>query len=86
MIETIINGEGLRVEVAISEDCHPKTIGDDICCLTCGTIAKHREDVIAITVGCAEGLKDWLSERFHRVQPEYSVLLCENCLDEFDGK
>lgn len=84
MIETFINGEGKPVKIEIGEDCHPNSLGKDICCLTCGTYAKERKELLAITVGCAEGMKEWLSERMHYVQPEHSILLCEPCFDEFE--
>lgn len=86
MVETIINEKGQTLKIRIGEDCHPVTLSKDTYCLTCGKIAKEKDEVFAISVGCAEGLKGWLSKRSHYVRPEHSVLLCEGCLDEYDSE
>lgn len=49
-------------------------------CLTCGT--KNSNILELHNVQDTEGLKTWLSEREHYVNPECNVLLCSNCEEE----
>lgn len=53
-------------------------------CLTCGKPFLTNDIVEGLCVSDHEGLHDWLKERHHPAKADFHVLLCEQCIAEFN--
>lgn len=78
------NGKVIELAYSMKENAHYLVKPELNSCLTCGKLFSMSDLVEGLCVGNCEGLSDWLKERDHQAYSNLHVLLCEQCMAEFN--